>query len=43
MAVPPLSKIPLLLMNAEEDFELHQDAQELESWLLAAGHVSQSQ
>uniref|UniRef100_K3WGF2 BD-FAE-like domain-containing protein n=1 Tax=Globisporangium ultimum (strain ATCC 200006 / CBS 805.95 / DAOM BR144) TaxID=431595 RepID=K3WGF2_GLOUD len=36
----PLVKIPLLLLTAEEDFHFSEDAQELETWLVAAGHKS---
>ncbi|KAF1334700.1 Carbohydrate esterase, partial [Globisporangium splendens] len=34
----PLVEIPLLLLTAEEDFHFSEDAQELETWLVAAGH-----
>lgn len=36
----PLVRTPLLLLTAEEDFHFGEDAQELEKWLVAAGHVS---
>lgn len=36
----PLVRTPLLLLTAEEDFHFGEDAQELEKWLIAAGHVS---
>jgi len=35
----PLTKMPLLLVNAQEDFHFQEDAQELERWLAAAGNV----
>lgn len=35
----PLAKMPLLLVNAQEDFHFQEDAQELERWLSAAGNV----
>lgn len=36
----PLVTTPLLLLTAEDDFHFGEDAQELEKWLVAAGHVS---
>ncbi|KAG6609500.1 Carbohydrate esterase [Phytophthora cinnamomi] len=36
----PLIKMPLLLVNAQEDFHFQEDAQELERWLGAAGNTS---
>ncbi|ETK87950.1 hypothetical protein F441_07868 [Phytophthora nicotianae CJ01A1] len=36
----PLTKMPLLLVNAHEDFHFNEDAQELERWLTAAGNNS---
>ncbi|RLN88986.1 hypothetical protein BBJ28_00023026 [Nothophytophthora sp. Chile5] len=35
----PLANIPLMLVNAQEDFHLQEDAQELEKWLVAAGNL----
>lgn len=35
----PLAKMPLLLVNAQEDFHFQEDAHELERWLIAAGNV----
>ncbi|GMF44599.1 unnamed protein product [Phytophthora fragariaefolia] len=35
----PLSKMPLQLINAQEDFHFQDDTQELERWLVAAGNV----
>ncbi|KAE8981898.1 hypothetical protein PR003_g15214 [Phytophthora rubi] len=35
----PLTKMPLLLVNAQEDFHFQEDAQELERWLHAAGNT----
>ncbi|RLN97009.1 hypothetical protein BBJ28_00016629, partial [Nothophytophthora sp. Chile5] len=37
-----LANIPLMLVNAQEDFHLQEDAQELEKWLVAAGNVRPS-
>ncbi|KAG2834957.1 hypothetical protein PC111_g5619 [Phytophthora cactorum] len=39
-ATSPFAKMPLLLVNAEEDFHFHEDAEELERWLIAAGNTS---
>ncbi|CAI5726499.1 unnamed protein product [Hyaloperonospora brassicae] len=33
----PLAKMPLLLVNAQDDFHFQQDAQELAHWLMAEG------
>ncbi|KAG7398165.1 hypothetical protein PHYBOEH_011574 [Phytophthora boehmeriae] len=35
----PLNRMPLLLVNAQEDFHFQEDAQELERWLVAAGNA----
>ena len=35
----PLLQMPLLLVNAQEDFHFYDDTLELERWLLAAGNV----
>ncbi|KAH7474677.1 hypothetical protein PRIC1_013193 [Phytophthora ramorum] len=36
----PLTKMPLLLVNAQEDFHFQEDAHELERWLASAGNTS---
>lgn len=36
----PLAKMPLLLVNAHDDFHFQDDSQELERWLNAAGNTS---
>ncbi|CAH0475738.1 unnamed protein product [Peronospora belbahrii] len=36
----PLIKMPLLLLNAQEDFHFQEDSLELEQWLRAAGNTS---
>ncbi|CAI5703152.1 unnamed protein product [Peronospora effusa] len=36
----PLIRMPLLLVNAQEDFHFQEDTLELERWLLAAGNTS---
>ena len=35
----PILKIPILFMNAEDDFHLAEDAVEVRRWLESAGHV----
>uniref|UniRef100_A0AAV1T1A3 Kynurenine formamidase n=1 Tax=Peronospora matthiolae TaxID=2874970 RepID=A0AAV1T1A3_9STRA len=37
-ATSPLLKMPLLLVNAQDDFHFRDDAQELARWLIAAGN-----
>ncbi|OWZ21488.1 Carbohydrate esterase [Phytophthora megakarya] len=39
-ATSPLVKMPLLLVNAQEDFHFQEDSLELERWLTAAGNAS---
>lgn len=39
-AASPLARMPLLLINAQEDFHFHEDTKELKQWLNVAGNTS---